>query len=96
MKGTMEKQVILDYFCYDTEEEQYIAFTVKHLSNKIMSLPSRQSLSNLPGLSYENVFLAWPIPQNMSRIKSIQSSWQDAEAEENLPTETRKLGSALY
>lgn len=74
MKGTMEKQVILDYFCCDTEEEQYVAFTVKPLSNKIMSLPSRQSLFNLPGLNYENIFLAWPIQQNMSRIKCIQSS----------------------
>lgn len=74
MKGTMEKQVILDYFCCDTDEEQYITFTVKHLSNKILNVPSRQSLSNLPGLNYENIFLAWPIPQNMSRIKCIQSS----------------------
>lgn len=77
----MEKQVISAYFCYDTEEEQDIAFTAKHLSNKVMSLPRRQTLStralispNLPGLNYKDIFLAWPVPQNMSRIKSIQSS----------------------
>lgn len=75
MKGTtIEKQVILDYFCCDREEEQYIAFTVKRLCNKIMSVPSRQCLFNLPGLNYENIFLAWPIPQNMTGIKCIQSS----------------------
>lgn len=62
-----------------------------------MSLPRRQTLSiwalissNLPGLNYEDIFLAWPVPQSMSRIKSIQSSWQDAEAEKKLSAETRK------
>lgn len=74
-KLKMEKHVTSSYFCCNREEEQDIAFTVKHLSNKIMSFPGSQTLSpwalvssNLPRLDYEDTFLAWPMPpQNKKR-----------------------------
>lgn len=76
----MEKQVISARFCYDTEKETRHCFHSEIFEQNV-SLPRRQTVStwalissNLPRLNFEDIFLAWPIPQNMSRIKRIQST----------------------
>lgn len=94
----MENQVISDCFSYDNERRNVTAFTVKHLSNTIMSLPRRQTIStssNLPRVNDEDIFLTCLISQNMDRFKIIQISREDAKAERNLPTETGEYGSEL-
>lgn len=68
-----------------------------------MSLPRRQTLStcplissNLPGLNYKDIFLAWPIPQNIVGLRAFMLADRMLKQKRTLPQRLESTGQHCF